>query len=99
MPAGDVVVYEADGDTECRWIDWGDVTAGENKSYIIVVENTGNPTKLHLTTEGLNPLVGTVSWNYSGAPLKDGESIPIEIYFVSSGKRGEYNFNILISGV
>lgn len=93
-------VYEVDGKTECRNIDWGPVGQGGSSCHDIIANNTGDyflNLKMNAT---LDSSVGTVSWNYSGSPLdpEESELIRLTLDVSDTAPRGISNFTISIYG-
>lgn len=97
--ADELVVYEADGITECHNIDFGSLRQGESTDHDIVVENTGDYyANLGLESD-LWDEYGTVTWNYSGALLLVDEIMPLRLTLTLNGTspRGTYDFTITIN--
>jgi len=77
--AYELAVWEVDGVTPVNSIDFGNLDQGGSASHDIIVENTGDyHANLGLECD-LGTVYGSVSWNYSGAALYIGESMPLRI--------------------
>jgi hypothetical protein len=78
-----VEVYADAGlSTVLHEISWGILNPGESKTFNAWVQNSGNVAQgLTLSTEGWSPLGAgnsiSLSWDYDGAPVPAGASIPV----------------------
>jgi len=96
----ELTVYEVDGVTLCTSINWGDLIRGASATHDIIVKNTGDDYLNLLMNSTLDTSVGSVTWNYTGAPLLVGESMPIQLTVTidSNAARDTYTFDINIYG-
>ena len=96
----ELTVYEVDGVTSCTSINWGDLIRGASATHDIIVKNTGDNYLNLLMNSTLDMSVGSVSWNYTGAVLLVGESMPIQLTVTinSTASRDTYTFDITIYG-
>lgn len=92
-------VCQVDG-TECTSIDWGNMTLGASATHDIIVKNTGDDYLNLIMNSTLDTSVGSVTWNYTGAALLVGESMPIQLTVTinSTASRDTYMFDINIYG-
>ena len=85
-------------------ISWGILNPGESKTFNAWVQNSGNVAQgLALSTEGWSPFGAgnsiSLSWDYGGAPLPAGASIPVVFTLsVDSGISGVsgFSFDVVI---
>ena len=92
-------VYEIDGTTPVTQINFGDVKRGTSAFHDVIVENRGDyHANLGLECD-LGAVYGSVSWNYSGAVLYIGESMPLRITLTLTPDcpRGALSFGIDIT--
>jgi len=96
----ELTVYEVDGVTSCTSINWGDLMRGASGTHDIIVKNTGDNYLNLLMNSTLDTSVGSVTWNYTGAVLPAGVSMPIQLTVTidSSAAKGTYEFHINIYG-
>jgi hypothetical protein len=74
-----LIVYDSDGTTELRSLDWGQMEQGKTYLHSIIVKNTGN-TKLTLHLNLPNDAWttgdwGKVSWDLEDSVLDPGQDI------------------------
>lgn len=95
----ELTVCQVDG-TECTSIDWGNMTLGASATHDIIVKNTGDDYLNLLMNSTLDTSVGSVTWNYTGAALRVGELMPIQLTVTinSTASRDTYMFDINIYG-
>lgn len=79
VTAYELSVWETDGITAITTINFGNVIAGETSLYDIIVENTGDYNANLELESNLAAIYGSVSWNYTGAMLFLGESMPLQL--------------------
>jgi len=77
--AYELSVWETDGVTPVTAINFGSLTSGETSLYDIIVENTGDCDANLELESNLAAIYGSVSWNYTGAMLFLGESMPLQL--------------------
>jgi len=101
-------VYADEGlTTVLTEISWGVLDPGQSRTFNAWVQNSGNVAQgLALSTEGWSPLGAgnsiSLSWDYGGAPLPAGASIPV-VFTLSvspsiSGVSG-FSFDVVIEAV
>lgn len=90
-------VYDVDGVTELRTIDWGDLEQGKTYTRQIIIKNTGNTVlKLHLNKPNhiwVSGNWGTLDWDREGYVLNPGESVTATLTWriSSAAPLGSYN--------
>jgi len=95
----DLAVYEVGGTTPVTQISFGNVKRGTSTFHDIIVENIGDyDANLGLECD-LGAVYGSVGWNYSGAVLYIGQSIPLRITLTLKPDcpRGALTFGINIT--
>lgn len=88
-------------------IDWGFMAPGGNATQDVQARNDlHDPVTLYLTTGDWTPPeaadVLKLSWNYTGAPVKPGETVPLALTVTAAEDVGDltnFAFNITITGV
>lgn len=110
-----VIAYAEGLTVDKTWIDWGNVTAGENKTETVCVINTGTQSvKLNVTVANWMPVAlaeyMTVAWNYTGEGIGRNEAATVAfklsvpdtpdfIEYVRSNNVTAFSFDIILEAI